>query len=269
MDLIWNTDNIKLLTTCVDNFLTNKGNEPRNGAGQHSFFIISGSKGIGKSSAVQELIRERLGQYFYHDFLWIRDLSDVIGKKHTLKIETPKDKEDRYIPLDPEGKTHYEDIGIREVNHRLTTSPMGKQKVVLIENIERINAAAANAFLKNLEEPLPNRLIIATVSHQSQLLDTIISRAIVIRFQSMLPEAMKEFTTKYADVIQLLRESWHLVEKHNQLKKIVESGTLDAFLDGRIAYCAHHHLPTDKRLDTKQMINNNVSAENALLYAVL
>jgi len=83
---------------------------------------------------------------------------------------------------------------------------MGKQKVVLIENIERINAAAANAFLKNLEEPLPNRLIIATVSHQSQLLDTIISRAIVIRFQSMLPEAMKEFTTKYADVIQLLSE---------------------------------------------------------------
>jgi len=138
--------------------------------------------------------------------LWIRDLSDVIGKKHILKIETPKDKEDRYIPLDPEGKTHYEDIGIREVNHRLTTSPMGKQKVVLIENIERINAAAANAFLKNLEEPLPNRLIIATVSHQSQLLDTIISRAIVIRFQSMLPEAMKEFTTKYADVIQLLSE---------------------------------------------------------------
>ena len=151
-------------------------------------------------------MRDRIGQYFYHDFLWIRDLSDVIGKKHILKIETPKDKEDRYIPLDPEGKTHYEDIGIREVNHRLTTSPMGKQKVVLIENIERINAAAANAFLKNLEEPLPNRLIIATVSHQSQLLDTIISRAIVIRFQSLLPEAMKEFTTKYVDVIQLLSE---------------------------------------------------------------
>jgi len=149
-------------------------------------------------------MRERLGQFFYHDFLWIRDLSEIIGKKHSLKIELPKEKDKQQIALDPEEKTHYEDIGIREINHWLTTSPMGKNKVVLIENIERIVPAAANAFLKNLEEPLPNRLIIATVSHQSQLLDTIISRAIVIRFQSLLPQMLERFASEYQDAIEIL-----------------------------------------------------------------
>jgi replication-associated recombination protein RarA len=165
-----------MLTTCVDNFLDNK-------EAQHSFFVVSGPQNIGKSSIVQEIARDRIGQYFYHDFLWIRDLSDITGKKHSLKIETPRDKEDRFIALND--KESYEDIGIREVNNRLQQAPLGKFKILLIENIERIVPAAANAFLKNLEEPLPNRLIIATVSHQSQLLDTIISRALVVRFQSV------------------------------------------------------------------------------------
>ena len=262
MDSTKNSDNIKLLTTCVDNFFNNKES-------QHSFFVISWSKNTGKSVAVQELIRERLGQYAYHDFLHIRDLSEVIGKKHSLKIETPKDREDRQIQIDD--NTTYEDIGVREINHRLTTSPMGKNKVVLIENIERIVPAAANAFLKNLEEPLPNRLIIATVSHQSQLIDTILSRALVIRFQSLFPHAMEEFAMKYQETIEILNTSWHIFQKQDALKKINESGALPAFIDGWIAYCTHHErtAESEKRISIKKMINNNVGIENLLVYAVL
>lgn len=66
-------------------------------------------------------------------------------------------------------------------------------KVVLIENIERIVPAAANAFLKTCEEPLPGRLIIATTSHSSQLLDTIISRALVVHFNEVSTEELLQF----------------------------------------------------------------------------
>lgn len=59
---------------------------------------------------------------------------------------------------------------------------MGTYKVVLLENIERMTNAAANAFLKTFEEPLPNRLIIATTSNRDALLDTIVSRAFLIPF---------------------------------------------------------------------------------------
>lgn len=305
MTIIWNQDNIKLLTTCVDNFLTNKEN-------QHSFFVISGPQNIGKSSIIQEIMRDRLGQYFYHDFLWIRDLSDVVGKKHTLKIDTPKEKDKQYIPLDSEWKTNYEDIGIRDINHRLQQSPFGKFKVILIENIERINTASANAFLKNLEEPLPNRLIIATVSHQSQLLETIISRALVIRFQNVHQDELlafakvnglfnndesfqkfacsmamgrpgvlmnlqdqlsgdEELQKNFQLLAKLLSEDGHIVQKQNILKQLHESWALNTFIDGRISYCTEHDLPAqgEKRLQVKKMIENNVGIENLLLYAVL
>ena len=66
-------------------------------------------------------------------------------------------------------------------------------KVVLIENIERIVPAAANAFLKTCEEPLAGRLIIATTSHRSQLLDTIISRALVVHFDEVSQEELLQF----------------------------------------------------------------------------
>lgn len=253
MSTTQNTDNIKTLTTFLQS--------------QHSFFVVSGPKNIGKSSVVQELARERLGQFFYHDFLHIKDLSDIIWKKHSLKIELPKEKDNQSIQIDD--TTSYQDIGIREINNWLQQSSLGKSKILLIENIERIVPAAANAFLKNLEEPLPNRTIIATVSHQSQLIDTILSRAIVIRFQSNIPQMLETFTNEHKDTIEILKNPWHILEKHNQLKKIYEAGNLNTFIDGRIAYSVHHNLPSDKRLEAKQLINNNVWIENVLLYAVM
>ena len=53
---------------------------------------------------------------------------------------------------------------------------------MLIENIDRMNVAAMNAFLKTCEEPLPHRVIIATTANKSLLLDTIVSRAVTIPF---------------------------------------------------------------------------------------
>lgn len=301
--LIWNKESTQLLTTCIDNFLSNKKD-------QQSFFVISGSKNIGKSSIVQDLIKERLGQFYYHDFLYIRDLSEIIWKKHSLKIETPKDKEDRYIAIDDQ--TTYEDMGVREINHRLQNSPINTCKIVLIENIERMLPAAANAFLKTLEEPLPHRLIIATVSHQSQLLDTILSRALVIRFQELNTQELLNFAkannffaddaefqkfacsmamgrpgvlanlhqklsenselkNNFQTLVKLLPKEWSIFQKQDILKKLHDAGSLHVFLDGRISYCAHNGLTqqSEKRLAIKKMLNSNVNVENVLLYAVL
>lgn len=63
----------------------------------------------------------------------------------------------------------------------------GGLRVALIHPAEAMNAAAANALLKTLEEPPPNTLLIL-VSHQSsRLLPTILSRCHQIRFT--LPNA--------------------------------------------------------------------------------
>lgn len=52
----------------------------------------------------------------------------------------------------------------------------------MIEDIDRLTDAAANALLKILEEPLPGRLLIATTSQALSLLPTILSRALLFSF---------------------------------------------------------------------------------------
>lgn len=56
-----------------------------------------------------------------------------------------------------------------------------------------MNRAAMNAFLKTCEEPLKNRIILATTSNKSRLLDTIISRAIVIPFFEYSYEELENY----------------------------------------------------------------------------
>lgn len=51
--------------------------------------------------------------------------------------------------------------------------------------------SAANALLKEFEEPLPNRIIIGTVDAGKKILDTILSRAFLVKFHTVSSESMK------------------------------------------------------------------------------
>lgn len=64
-----------------------------------------------------------------------------------------------------------------------------KYKIVIIKNAEAIGEAAANAFLKTLEEPPKNSLIIICASKLDGLLPTIISRCrkIFLPYSEPLP----------------------------------------------------------------------------------
>ncbi len=55
-----------------------------------------------------------------------------------------------------------------------------------------MNIESANAFLKTCEEPLPKRLIIATTSNHLQLLETILSRALTIKFNELSNQELLE-----------------------------------------------------------------------------
>lgn len=64
----------------------------------------------------------------------------------------------------------------------------GKKKIAIIDDSDKLNANAANAFLKTLEEPPDNSVIILLSSNEDSLPDTIKSRCVKIKFSS-LPEA--------------------------------------------------------------------------------
>ena len=77
---------------------------------------------------------------------------------------------------------------IRAIQERLHESRMGKFSCCLVRSIERMHSAAANAFLKILEEPPEGRVFILTTQSLSDVLPTVVSRMRKIHFTT-LPDA--------------------------------------------------------------------------------
>lgn len=198
--IVWNQENIQTLTRYIDMFFAGDPKAPH-------FIIIAWPQHIGKTSIIKELLKERMGNYFVTDLLQIKDFSEQLEKKHNLKLKTIVTSETFKTLIKEQ---NYQDIGIRDINNRLQQSAIGKYKVVFLENIERMRGEAENAFLKTCEEPLPKRLIIATTSNTTQLLETTISRALMIKFNQLSDTELSQ-----------RMESEHMFSTNADLKKLV------------------------------------------------
>jgi DNA polymerase III delta prime subunit len=101
---------------------------------------------------------------------------------------------------------------IRQTQNFLAlTSYYGGYKVVIIQDAERMNLEAQNCFLKNLEEPRGNTLIIIVTAKPELLLETLRSRCQEIKFQSQAQ--LKE----NQEVLKVLGKD--LAEKFNYAKQ--------------------------------------------------
>lgn len=82
---------------------------------------------------------------------------------------------------------------IRAVEEALSFRPYeGIKKIVIIDEADAMNQAAANAFLKTLEEPPGESLIILIASNPDRLPETIRSRACRINFTPLSYEACEK-----------------------------------------------------------------------------
>jgi len=98
-----------------------------------------------------------------------KELDDLTGE--LVQVLRPRSKS-RIINVD----------SIRDFEKPLyQSSPSGKWKVGIIVDADRMNDAAANAFLKTLEEPPQNTLLLLITSNPEQLLTTILSRCINVK----------------------------------------------------------------------------------------
>ncbi len=84
--------------------------------------------------------------------------------KNAILVEKPKDKASILIEQ------------IRDVISRVNTKQSSDQYII-VRQAEKLNLEAANAFLKNLEEPKENYHFILQTTKPSNLLPTILSRA--------------------------------------------------------------------------------------------
>jgi DNA polymerase-3 subunit delta' len=86
---------------------------------------------------------------------------------------------------------------IRAINDMLSFKPFeGRLKVVIVDDANTMNPFAANAFLKTLEEPPEDSLIILISSNPERLPDTIRSRCSRVNFTPLSYEACKKVIEK-------------------------------------------------------------------------
>jgi len=91
---------------------------------------------------------------------------------------------------------------IRRVNRFLSmTSHDGGYRVVIIDPADDMNVNAANALLKNLEEP-PSRTLFILISHAARgLLPTIRSRCQTVRLHGLLPGQLESVLSGFGLVV--------------------------------------------------------------------
>jgi DNA polymerase-3 subunit delta' len=97
-----------------------------------------------------------------------------------------------FLLISPEGgQIRIEEI--RAINDILSFKPFeGRNKVVIADEADTMNPFAANAFLKTLEEPPKNSLIILISSNPDRLPDTIRSRCSKVNFTPLSHEACRK-----------------------------------------------------------------------------
>ncbi len=104
---------------------------------------------------------------------------------------TIKEKDDTLVKADKPEDGLIRIAQIRELQSLLKHRASHGKKVVIVEGAERIMPQAANAFLKTLEEPPPDSLIILIASRPSELLPTMLSRCQRLGFKPLPYDALK------------------------------------------------------------------------------
>lgn len=94
--------------------------------------------------------------------------------------------------LKPEGKSGLYAIDtLREMIDKEHAAPFeAPGKVFILEDVERMQPAAANALLKTLEEPTPDTTFLLLCSSLQEILPTILSRCTILHFQPLPEEAI-------------------------------------------------------------------------------
>lgn len=144
-------------------------------------FLWSGPEGSGKKTYALALIRS----------LFCQEGADCPGCP-TCKQVLNKTHPDFFWLEREEGKNEIAVEAMREVDKKLSNAPFSAPlKVAVIAEANRMNQNAQNAFLKTLEEPPANSLIILIAEKTSEFLPTVLSRCRLIRFTALPTPAVE------------------------------------------------------------------------------
>ncbi len=168
--------------------------------------FLEGLLNHGNSSARD---RKRLRAFNHPDLYWVEPTYTYQGELITRSFA-----EEEGITKRNQPQIRLEQI--RRIANFLGKQPIeGKASMVVIEDIELMQEAAANALLKTLEEPKQGVIILIS-SRPEKLLETIISRCQNIPFTRLKLESIQTILNKEARSFQILT-SKSLTEEERSL----------------------------------------------------
>ncbi len=152
----------------------------------HSF-LFAGPEGVGKRLAAISLAKSLNCSASADDFCGIcQNCRDIDNSSYSdIFMVEPREPESKGGDVDHETGIIKIDA-VRDVQQRLSYRAVrGGKKICIVDGAEKMNKEAQNAFLKTLEEPPPDSVIILVVSNGTALLPTIISRCQRINFRPL------------------------------------------------------------------------------------
>ncbi len=153
-----------------------------------------------------------------------------LGKFRELALENPYFFENElYTAIGIEGKQGNISVNeARSILDRLSLSAVeGGYRTVLVYLPEKMNAQAANALLKMVEEPPAKTLFVLITHAPEKVLVTISSRCLHMRVQPLSPEAEREVHARENASNQMLTDLFH-----DLLEAIVSRDRLKALETG-------------------------------------
>jgi DNA polymerase-3 subunit delta' len=145
----------------------------------HAYMLV-GPKGVGKRRfaevLAQTLLCERRTPDQFEPCGGCPSCAQVRAESHPDVIKVSRQRDEHELPIET----------IRRAIHDLGFKPdRGRYKVAIIDDADDMNQASANCFLKCLEEPPPNSLILLIGTSSDLQLATIRSRCQEVRFQPL------------------------------------------------------------------------------------
>lgn len=171
----------------------------------HHALLIEAGRGLGKREFVLNLAAGLLCE-----------TTGVIacGQCKSCQLFASGSHPDLFIAEEPEAKSIGVDLIRQVVSKSQTKSQLGRAKIFIIPDCEKMTEGSANALLKTLEEPGQDTYLLLTTESESRLLPTILSRCQkykvappkLLDIQNWITEQGIDFTD-YSDVFELVEQA--------------------------------------------------------------
>lgn len=162
-------------------------NAIENGQVSHAY-IFNGEDGIGKMTTAKAFVKALLCE----------SKNSCGTCQSCIQIDSGNHPDVIYVTHEKAGIT-VDDIR-DQVNQSVFVKPYSSDhKVYIIDEADKMNAAAQNALLKTIEEPPAYAVIILLSNNKESFLETIVSRCVVLNFGPLKESQVREYLHSHYD----------------------------------------------------------------------